>query len=151
MKHFQQYRFGFDAWGLLLFLIVMVPNFLWFAVSSPNDVLRTESVTPISDAVGMVFQVLMVVTLCCLVRKDVQSLHWSGFVWSVVVCVTIYFAGWVLYYCGIANSVVIVLLTVPPCFAFLFYAFDRKNLPAILCAVVFTICHVLFGIINFIQ
>lgn len=80
MKHFQQSRFGFDAWGLLLFLIVMVPNFLWFAVSSPNDVLRTESVTPIIDTVGIVFQVLMVFTLCCVVRKDVQPLRLSRFI-----------------------------------------------------------------------
>lgn len=33
-----KYRFGFDFWGLILFLLVMVPNFIWFAVPAPNDV-----------------------------------------------------------------------------------------------------------------
>lgn len=27
-----RYRFGFDFWGLLLFLLVMLPNFIWFSV-----------------------------------------------------------------------------------------------------------------------
>jgi hypothetical protein len=49
MKLLKPYRFGFDIWGLLLFLLVMLPNFIWFAVPAPNDVLRAESVTPITD------------------------------------------------------------------------------------------------------
>ena len=52
-----QYRFGFDPWGLLLFLLVMLPNFIWFAVPAPNDILRADSVTPVVDAIGSVFQV----------------------------------------------------------------------------------------------
>ena len=27
-----KYKLGFDIWGLLLFLGIMVPNFIWFAV-----------------------------------------------------------------------------------------------------------------------
>ena len=151
MKNYlQQYKFGFDAWGLALFLIVMLPNFLWFAVPASNDSLRTESVTPMIDAIGMVFQGLMVAALCCVVRKDVQPLRMSLLVWLVVVCVAIYFASWILYYFGMVHPFVIMLLTIPPCLAFFLYAIDRKNLPAILCTCGFTICHALFGIINFI-
>ncbi|MDY6327685.1 MAG: hypothetical protein SPL47_10310 [Bacteroidales bacterium] len=29
MKSLQNYRFGFDPWGLILFLLVMLPNFIW--------------------------------------------------------------------------------------------------------------------------
>lgn len=150
MKLTQQYRFGFEAWGLTLFIIVMLPNVLWFAIPAPNDVLRTESVTPMIDTIGMAFQVLMVATLCCVIRKDVQPLRMSTLVWSVVACVAIYLTGWVLYYLGMAHSFVIVLLTISPCLAFILYAIDRKNLLATLCACGFTICHAMFGIINFI-
>ena len=41
----KNYRIGFDWIGLILFLIIMIPNFIWFVVPAPNDVLRTESVT----------------------------------------------------------------------------------------------------------
>ena len=49
MKIREKYRFGFEFWGLLLFLIIMIPNFIWFAVPVVNDVLRVESVTPVAD------------------------------------------------------------------------------------------------------
>lgn len=29
---FQKYRFGYDIWGVILFLVIMLPNFLWFAL-----------------------------------------------------------------------------------------------------------------------
>jgi hypothetical protein len=31
MTPLNQYRFGLDPWGLILFLLVMLPNFIWFA------------------------------------------------------------------------------------------------------------------------
>ena len=36
MKLLKHYRFGFDPWGLLLFLLVMFPNFIWFAADRRN-------------------------------------------------------------------------------------------------------------------
>ncbi len=53
MKPLKQYRFGFDPWGLLLFLLVMLPNFIWFAVPAPDDILRVDSATPVVDAIGI--------------------------------------------------------------------------------------------------
>ena len=44
---FKEYRIGFDIWGALLFLIIMLPNTIWFAVPAPNDILRTDSVTKV--------------------------------------------------------------------------------------------------------
>lgn len=38
----KKYEFGFDVGCLLLFLIIMIPNFIWFAAPAPNDVLRME-------------------------------------------------------------------------------------------------------------
>lgn len=40
MKIREKYRFGFEFWGLLLFLIIMIPNFIGFAAPVVNDVLR---------------------------------------------------------------------------------------------------------------
>ena len=53
----ENYKFGFDSWGLILFLVIMIPNFIWFAVPAPNDILRAESVTKVVDANGSVCQV----------------------------------------------------------------------------------------------
>ena len=59
MWNLKNYKFGFDPWGLGLFLVIMLPNCIWFAVPAPNDILRAESVTPLLDTVGQVLQVVL--------------------------------------------------------------------------------------------
>ena len=151
MKLFNKYRFGFDVWGLILFLLVMFPNFIWFAVPAPNDVLRSESATPIIDIIASVCQVLTVACLCFVINKERNQLRFSPLVIAAIVCVAVYYAGWASYYLGIANSLVIIILTIPPCLAFILFAADRKNLLAILFATVFAVCHLIFAMMNFIS
>ena len=151
MKLFHKYKFGFDVSGLILFLLVMLPNFIWFAVPAPNDVLRTESVTPMVDAVASVCQVLTVACLCFVINNKRGKLRFSPLVIAAMVCVVIYYAGWVLYYTGNASTWTILILTIPPCLAFILFATDRKNLPAVVFATAFAVCHLIFAIMNFIN
>ena len=53
----KKYKIGFDIWGALLFLIIMIPNFIWFVVPAPNDILRAESITETVDTVAIVCQI----------------------------------------------------------------------------------------------
>ena len=145
-----KYKLGFDVWGLILFLLVMLPNFIWFAVPAPNDVLRTESATPIVDAFASVCQVLTVACLCFVINQERSKLRFSPLVIAAMVCVVIYYIGWALYYSGIVNAWVILLLTVPPCLAFILFAADRKNFLAVLFATGFVVCHLIFAVVNFI-
>ena len=145
-----RYRFGFDIWGLLIFLLVMLPNFIWFAVPAPNDILRTESVTPVVDIIGSVFQVLTVACLCFVIHKERSEFRFSPLVVATTVCIATYYIGWLSYYAGITTPWVILLLTLPPCLAFILFAIDRKNLPAVVSAVGFTGCHLFFSIVNFV-
>ena len=62
------YRFGFDPWGLGLFLLIMLPNLAWFALPAPNDILRAESAAPLLDGLGQCLQIIMVAALCLLVN-----------------------------------------------------------------------------------
>lgn len=66
----KNYKFSFDVWGLAIFLIIMIPNFIWFAVSAPNDILRKESKTAVIDTIASVCQVLFAVSLCVIVNKN---------------------------------------------------------------------------------
>lgn len=145
-----KYRFGFDIAGLLLFLLLMLPNFIWFAFPAPNDVLRSESVTPIVDAVASVFQILTVACLCFVINKERGGLRLSSLVIATIACVVIYYVGWTLYYSGNVSAVVILMLTIPPCAAFILFSVDRKNIPACVFAMVFAVCHLVFAIVNFV-
>ena len=146
----KNYRPGFDPWGLGLFLLIMLPNFVWFVLPAPDDVLRTESVTPLSDAIGQALQIIMAAALCAVINvaggEPMKRKYWTG----SAVCVMLYFSGWAAYYAGIIHSAVILDLCLAPCGAFLLLAAARKNAPALLAAVGFTVCHLISTVINFI-
>ncbi len=144
------YKFGFEVWGLLLFLGIMLPNFVWFAVPAPNDILRVESVTEAADIIGSVFQVIMTAALCLLKRADCPELRFSPLIFGVIGCCAAYWAGWILYYNGIVNAVIVLLLTIPPCAAFLLFALNRRNHIAVAAVCGFTVCHLIYAVVNFI-
>ena len=147
---FKKYKLSFEFWGLLLFLVVMTPNFLWFSIPAPNDVLREKSITEAIDTVAYVCQILMLVALCLFRNIEYRNRCVSPFIFLVVGCCFLYFFSWVIYYNGIVNAMVILGLTIPPCLAFLFFAIDRKNGIALLPISMFTVCHLIYGVVNFI-
>ena len=146
----KKYRFGFDIGGLLLFLIIMIPNFIWFAVPAPNDILRNPSITETIDAVASVFQVIMIICLCILKNRNQSKIHITPLIIITLSSCILYFISWMFYYVGITNAFVILGLTIPPCMAFLFYSIDRKNVVAVVPIIIFTICHLIYGIVNYI-
>lgn len=123
----KKYKMGFDIWGLVVFLIIMIPNFIWSAVPAPDDILRTESATKVIDTIGSIFQVLMIFTLCVFINPERKKLSFTKTIITMICCCVIYYCCWVFYYQGITNALVILGLTIPPCMAFLFFAIDRKN------------------------
>lgn len=147
----KNYKFSFDVLGLAIFLIIMIPNFIWFAVPAPNDILRTESKTAVVDTIASVCQVLFVASLCIIVNKNRGRLRFTPKIIAAACCTVIYFIGWGLYYAGITLPFVMIFLTLPPCLAFLFFALDRKNYIAAVFISAFTVCHFIYGIVNFIM
>lgn len=145
----KRFRIGFDFGGLLLFLAVMLPNFIWFAIPAPNDVLRRESVTGPLDAAAAVCQALMAAALVFVVNPARRPLGLTALLRDVIGCTALYYVGWVLYYFGWSSPPVILLLAVPPCLAFLLYETDRGNVPALIPGVGFACCHLIYALVNF--
>ncbi|RKI23958.1 hypothetical protein D7V82_16150 [bacterium 1xD8-6] len=146
----KRYKLSFEICGLLLFLIVMIPNFIWFAIPAPNDILRTKSITETVDTVASVCQILMIVAICIFRNRESKKLCITPHIIMVAICYLLYVASWIAYYNGMANVIVILGLTIPPCLAFLFFAIDRKNGIALIPISIFTICHLVYGVVNFI-
>ncbi|MCI9381033.1 MAG: hypothetical protein HFG88_08300 [Dorea sp.] len=146
----KRYKLSFEIWGLLLFLIIMIPNFIWFAIPAPNDILRAKSITEMVDTVASVCQILMIVAICIIRNRESKKLCISPFIIMAAACYLLYVASWIAYYSGMTNVVVILGLTIPPCLAFLFFAIDRKNGIALIPISIFTICHLVYGAVNFI-
>lgn len=149
MWRLKHYRFGFDPWGLGLFLVIMLPNFVWFALPAPNDVLRGESVTPLLDTIAQALQAVLTAALCVVVNITRDRPMRRGYLVGITVCVAVYLAGWAAYYVGIVGFAVVLTLCLAPCGAFLLFALARKNGPALLSAGGFTACHLIFAMVNF--
>lgn len=146
----KKYKLSFDVWGLLLFLIIMIPNFVWFSVPAPNDVLRADSVTEVVDNIASICQVLMIIALCIFVNRRSDKFRMTPLMIAVMIFCVLYFASWIGYYLGMVNTVIILGLTVPPCLAFMLFAIDRKNMIAVVPISIFTFCHLIYGVANFI-
>ncbi|MDR0861421.1 MAG: hypothetical protein LBN30_01380 [Oscillospiraceae bacterium] len=146
----KKYKIGFDIWGLVLFLIIMIPNFIWFTVPAPKDILRAESVTMALDTIASICQVLMIIALCFFLNRKRKRLAFTPPVIAMIICCLLYFMSWGFYYIGITNALVVLGLTVPPCLAFLSFAIDRKNMIAAVPIIIFTVCHLIYGIVNYI-
>lgn len=147
----RNYKIGFDARGLLLFLIIMAPNLVWSAVGAPDDILSTPSVTPVLDAVQSVCQVLMTAALCAVRKRTCPRRGLSApFFAAGAVCCLLYLISWAFYFTGTASAAVILVLTIFPCAAFILFAAGRGNMPALTLAAVFSACHLAHTVINFI-
>ena len=145
----KHYKIAFDPWGLALFLAVMLPNFIWFALPAPNDILRGQSMTQILDSIAQVFQIIMAAALCAVVNVTRDRPMGRGYRAGTAACVVLYYISWAAYYTGIVNAAVILGLCLAPCGAFLVFALARKNGLALAAAGAFTVCHLIFAFVNF--
>jgi hypothetical protein len=128
----------------------MFPTFLWLAAPAPNDILRVTSSTPIADNLAQIFQIIMLVALVfCINTTSLRPMPLIGKVLTLVCCV-VYYIGWLLYYLSVTNTGVVLILTLTPCIAFILFATNRKNFPAIFSASCFMLCHLFYAFVNFI-
>lgn len=144
------YKFTFNPSALLLFALVMLPNIIWFLIPASNDILRNPSDTPILDTFASIMQVILVIALLLIKNKRARKLKTTPLIILCVAFCLLYYICWILYYCDIVNSGVLLCLCLFPCLSFLFYGFDRKNYIALLPIAIFTLLHFLSTVINFI-
>lgn len=149
-KNIKKYKIGFDIWGLFLFLIIMCPNFIWFLVPAPNDILRADSITINIDRIAQIFQIIMFFSLCFFINIESQKTINKKIKLLMILFCVFYFSGWILYYIGIANKIIILDLCIAPCIVFILFAGIRKNIAALISTGIFMICHLIYTIVNFI-
>lgn len=146
LNKLKDYRFGFDFWALGLFALIMIPNIVWFCVPA----LRGDSVNEALDTAGTVFQVIAVAAFVFIANKYRKRLNpASPFFLGAALCVVIYIAAWICYYCGKTNAFVIIFLAVLPCLALGLFEIERKCYPALLPTAIFAVLHLVSSCINF--
>lgn len=150
MNVLKKYKMGFDPIALVLFILIMIPNIFWAYVPSANDVLRNISSTPTIDLIGEIFQVIFVFALIFIVRAKKEKIKFNRLFVVTVVFISAYFIFWMLYYLNVVNQTVLLGLCVFPCCAFITYEVQKKNYIALVPTLGFTVCHLIYCILNFI-
>lgn len=148
MYEIKKYRFCFDRWAFALFALIMLPNISWFIRSgsgAPLAALQARDILPAVDAAASITRVLMVACLCLLKNTDALPVRPRALLCACALCVLAYYAMWQLYSWKSDPCSYSVPeewgLCIFPCAAFILFSIDRKNLPALAFALVFTVCH----------
>ncbi len=149
MLRVRTYRVRPDAWALGLFLLVMLPNFIWFAVPAADDILRQASATPGLDSVATALQAAGVAALCMLSNTHRPPYIAAPLRGGIVTAVALYFAAWALYYAGVHAAPVLLALCLAPCAALLLLAAGRRNGFALLLLGAFAVCHTVSTALHF--
>lgn len=144
----RKYRMGFDIFALLLFLLIMLPTWLWAVFPAPVDILRTPSRTPVWDGVGRVCQIVFVFLLCTFLHEGRRGLAMGPMLFCCIMSTVLYYAGWGLYYAGVTAWPVILLMTLPPCLAFGFWAMHQRCRIALIPIGGFMVCHLIGAVVN---
>lgn len=138
---------SFDWRGLVLFLLIMIPNVIWFTCPAPDDVLRHTTDHKMLDSIMSVTQIAMVVSLCISGKQTKQN-SWQQYT-TILLFVLLYYGCWILYYLTAANTMILWGLTIFPCLAFLLLARAEENRPALFLTILFTICHMANTFLSF--
>lgn len=145
----KNYRVRFMPWALVLFGLIMLPNLAWFAVPAESDALKQTIELPWLDAVQMIFQTMMIGCLCMLENTRAKAFRLRRpLIAATMICCALYYVFWVMYFCGMMNGLVLLALCLFPSAAFLLYAADRLNVPALITGVAFTLCHLAVTLIR---
>lgn len=146
----KKYKFGIDAWAIWFIAAIMLPNIIWALSNLPNDILKNETLTPVLDNIMTIAQVLMIVSLCLIRNKETQNrpIKSSFPAISAAFCM-FYYSSWIFYFCGSADSIILVSLCVTPCVALILYCLFRKNAPALLFTALFSVFHIMRTVLNF--
>lgn len=145
----KNYRIGFEPWAAVLFVLIMLPNVIWFSIPlHPNDILRAQAPAPVAETIAFIARILMIAFLCFLKNKESLPLLVSPLTLACTLCVLAYCIMWALYLRGINayrfhRTPVIWGLCLFPCVAFILFSIDRRNLPALTSALTFTVCHII--------
>lgn len=139
--------FSFDWRGLVLFLLIMIPNVIWFTCPAPDDVLRHTTDHKMLDSIMSVTQIAMVVSLCISGKQTKQN-SWQRYA-TILLFVLLYYGFWLLYYQATTNAMILWGLTIFPCLAFLLLARAEESKLALFLTILFTICHMVNTFLSF--
>lgn len=138
---------GFSWKGLMVFLLPLLPNVLFFVWKDPN--VRIAATHPIwLDIMEHGSQAIFAAFLIFLVSSRPSPLE-SRNTWMAALLLLAYVGLWIAYFTVGANFIMLMLMAVIPVGYFIFGGLWLHNLPAVIFTIIFGITHILITYLDF--
>ena len=145
---FFQVDIGFSWKGLVVFLLPLLPNALFFILKDPNGRAAITNNHLLLDIIEHGSQGIFAALLVFLVsRKEIPLL--SGYMVFISLFLLTYFGLWIAYFTIGANFTILMLMAVIPVIYFILSEIWLHNLPAVVFTAIFGITHVLITYIDY--
>lgn len=150
-ENMRNYRIGFSIKGLIIMMLVMIPNIIWAFVPPANNPLANNSTAyPILDIIENGSQIVMFMMLILLVRKDgngdKNAKIYLGLATPFLGC---YYVLWIMYFAGCIYPLALVGMAAFPPIYYFFAALWIRNRIALIPCVIFGIFHIAITYSNY--
>jgi len=148
MFNIKNYRLGFEFCGFILTIAILLPTLIWTTVPAPHDVLRSAVTTTPLGIAAIVLRSLTMLASMFVVNRESGEPYFNVEALLIFSFGAIYYAGWFLYYAGLACVVALVFIAVAPVVMFVSLAVDRKNMFSLTLSIAFAALHLVCIIIG---
>lgn len=139
----KEYGFGFEYKGLIAFLLVMIPNFIWMAY--PPEINPLVGMIAPYDWLNIVMNVsqwIMIAMICILIRPRIEKGNSRKlYLVSAIVCLIIYYLLWIGYYNGFTSKHILLGMAWIPSLLFIFVVLWLKKYWALIPSIIFLSIH----------
>lgn len=149
----QKYRFGFSAAGFISFMLIMLPNIIWMLFPPPDDPISGNLSSIAALNVIMSAAQWIMIAMLIMIKSDEYKRGGNNIYYIVIcgICLVLYYASWILYYCGQYSPIMLVGMAVEPCVYFIAFALWQRNYISLPPAIVFAVFHISITVCNFVK
>ncbi|MDD7794286.1 hypothetical protein [Clostridium sp. 'White wine YQ'] len=138
------YYFGFSFYGLIIFLLPMIPNLFYFIRPVPYTLGNNENKHVMLDIIENICRVLFFSMLILVVSRQAIEVH-STYIILIAIMLLLYDVFWGFFFIGKVNLIIILGLAIFPVAYFILAEIWLYNYFAIIPTGLFGIVHVLIS------
>lgn len=142
MKFLKNYKFGFDFPALLLVLLLLLPNIVYWCIPEFYG-LRGDRPIDIS---ALLFEGIGALLLVLFTRKEqVKFSFFTLFGTLTWLFLLLDYIAWIFYFCNFFNIAVTLFIAVCPCVSLLSFEAEKKHMLSLAPTAVYALLNIIAG------
>lgn len=147
---FKEYRLGLDKLGVVICFSLMLPHIFWSVSPEARTIFHQTAQSSMLDSGIMIVQVMMIATTCFILRKKAQPSKEEQFLTALTLVFSlVYYLGWTFYRLFYFRTIIVLMLTIVLCVAFLAYQASKRNWVAVSLTLLSLSLHLIQSILAF--